>query len=208
MQQVSVTRLHPPLPADHPGAAAEVWGGACAGHAHHGGKCPVSWAHDDGDCVHSLGPTSLPGSETFSLMVQAGFTGIAVGAAFSGLKPICEFMTFNFAMQAIDQIINSAAKTLYMSAGTQPRAALTAIQPDALMWRTACQCTVPPTTIISGTSGPTPAACLQAPSTAPSCSGARTAPPPASQRSIHSALQPGTATCPASRRAGVTACNV
>ena len=51
-------------------------------------------------------------------IVQAGFTGIAVGAAFSGLKPICEFMTFNFAMQAIDQIINSAAKTLYMSAGT------------------------------------------------------------------------------------------
>jgi Transketolase, pyrimidine binding domain len=50
--------------------------------------------------------------------LQAGFTGIAVGAAFSGLKPICEFMTFNFAMQAIDQIINSAAKTLYMSAGT------------------------------------------------------------------------------------------
>jgi pyruvate/2-oxoglutarate/acetoin dehydrogenase E1 component len=48
---------------------------------------------------------------------QAGFTGIAVGAAFAGLRPICEFMTFNFSMQAIDQIINSAAKTLYMSAG-------------------------------------------------------------------------------------------
>ena len=51
-------------------------------------------------------------------VVQAGFTGIATGAAMAGLKPICEFMTFNFAMQAIDQIINSAAKTLYMSAGT------------------------------------------------------------------------------------------
>eukprot|EP00208_Stichococcus_sp_RCC1054_P001743 CAMPEP_0206135594 /NCGR_PEP_ID=MMETSP1473-20131121/859_1 /ASSEMBLY_ACC=CAM_ASM_001109 /TAXON_ID=1461547 /ORGANISM="Stichococcus sp, Strain RCC1054" /LENGTH=317 /DNA_ID=CAMNT_0053527551 /DNA_START=200 /DNA_END=1153 /DNA_ORIENTATION=+ len=51
-------------------------------------------------------------------ITEAGFTGIAVGAAFSGLKPICEFMTFNFAMQAIDQIINSAAKTLYMSAGS------------------------------------------------------------------------------------------
>ncbi len=38
----------------------------------------------------------------------------------AGLKPVCEFMTFNFAMQAIDQIINSAAKTLYMSAGTIP----------------------------------------------------------------------------------------
>lgn len=47
-----------------------------------------------------------------------GFTGIAVGAAFAGLRPICEFMTFNFAMQSIDQIINSAAKTFYMSAGT------------------------------------------------------------------------------------------
>ena len=51
-------------------------------------------------------------------VAQAGFTGIATGAAMAGLKPICEFMTFNFAMQAIDQIINSAAKTLYMSAGT------------------------------------------------------------------------------------------
>lgn len=50
-------------------------------------------------------------------LLQAGFTGIAVGSAFAGLKPVCEFMTFNFAMQAIDQIINSAAKTLYMSAG-------------------------------------------------------------------------------------------
>lgn len=48
---------------------------------------------------------------------QAGFTGIAVGSAFAGLRPVCEFMTWNFAMQAIDQIINSAAKTLYMSAG-------------------------------------------------------------------------------------------
>lgn len=49
--------------------------------------------------------------------LQAGFTGIAVGSAFAGAKPVCEFMTFNFAMQAIDQIVNSAAKTLYMSAG-------------------------------------------------------------------------------------------
>lgn len=44
-------------------------------------------------------------------------TGLAVGAAFAGLRPICEFMTFNFCMQAIDQMINSAAKTYYMSAG-------------------------------------------------------------------------------------------
>ncbi|CTQ50899.1 pyruvate dehydrogenase complex E1 component subunit beta [Jannaschia donghaensis] len=50
-------------------------------------------------------------------ITEHGFTGIGVGAAFGGLKPIVEFMTFNFAMQAIDQIINSAAKTLYMSGG-------------------------------------------------------------------------------------------
>ncbi len=48
---------------------------------------------------------------------EQGFTGLAVGAAFKGLRPILEFMTFNFSMQAIDQIINSAAKTLYMSGG-------------------------------------------------------------------------------------------
>ncbi|GJD07609.1 Pyruvate dehydrogenase E1 component subunit beta, mitochondrial [Galdieria sulphuraria] len=48
---------------------------------------------------------------------EMGFTGLAVGAAFNGLRPICEFMTFNFAMQAIDQIINSAAKTHYMCGG-------------------------------------------------------------------------------------------
>ncbi len=50
-------------------------------------------------------------------ITEHGFAGLAVGAAFSGLKPIVEFMTFNFAMQAIDQIVNSAAKTLYMSGG-------------------------------------------------------------------------------------------
>ena len=50
-------------------------------------------------------------------ITEHGFTGLAVGAAFGGLKPIVEFMTFNFAMQAVDQIINSAAKTLYMSGG-------------------------------------------------------------------------------------------
>ena len=50
-------------------------------------------------------------------ITEHGFTGIAVGAAYGGLRPIVEFMTFNFAMQAIDQIINSAAKTLYMSGG-------------------------------------------------------------------------------------------
>jgi pyruvate dehydrogenase E1 component beta subunit len=50
-------------------------------------------------------------------ITEHGFAGIGVGAALTGLKPIVEFMTFNFAMQAMDQIINSAAKTLYMSGG-------------------------------------------------------------------------------------------
>ena len=50
-------------------------------------------------------------------ITEAGFAGLGVGAGFAGLRPIVEFMTFNFAMQAIDQIINSAAKTLYMSGG-------------------------------------------------------------------------------------------
>jgi pyruvate dehydrogenase E1 component beta subunit len=50
-------------------------------------------------------------------ITEHGFAGLAVGAAFNGLRPVVEFMTFNFAMQAIDHIINSAAKTLYMSGG-------------------------------------------------------------------------------------------
>ena len=50
-------------------------------------------------------------------ITESGFAGIGIGAAMAGLKPIVEFMTFNFAMQAIDQIINSAAKTSYMSGG-------------------------------------------------------------------------------------------
>ena len=50
-------------------------------------------------------------------ITEHGFTGLAIGAAFAGLRPIVEFMTFNFSMQAIDQIINSAAKTNYMSGG-------------------------------------------------------------------------------------------
>lgn len=51
-------------------------------------------------------------------ITEAGFAGLATGAAFAGLRPICEFMTFNFSMQAIDHIVNSAAKTLYMSGGS------------------------------------------------------------------------------------------
>ena len=50
-------------------------------------------------------------------ITEIGFAGLGVGAAFGGLRPIVEFMTFNFAMQAIDHVINSAAKTLYMSGG-------------------------------------------------------------------------------------------
>lgn len=53
-------------------------------------------------------------------ITEMGFAGIAVGAAMAGLRPICEFMTFNFSMQAIDHVINSAAKTHYMSAGAVP----------------------------------------------------------------------------------------
>ncbi|RUS82134.1 hypothetical protein EGW08_010108 [Elysia chlorotica] len=53
-------------------------------------------------------------------ITEMGFAGIAVGAAMAGLRPVCEFMTFNFSMQAIDQVINSAAKTYYMSAGQVP----------------------------------------------------------------------------------------
>ena len=50
-------------------------------------------------------------------ITEMGFAGLGVGAAYAGLKPVVEFMTFNFAMQAIDHIINSAAKTLYMAGG-------------------------------------------------------------------------------------------
>lgn len=53
-------------------------------------------------------------------ITEMGIAGLAVGAAMAGLRPICEFMTFNFSMQAIDQVINSAAKTFYMSAGQVP----------------------------------------------------------------------------------------
>lgn len=50
-------------------------------------------------------------------ITEMGFVGTAVGAAMAGLRPICEFMTYNFSMQAIDQVVNSAGKTLYMSGG-------------------------------------------------------------------------------------------
>ena len=53
-------------------------------------------------------------------ITEMGFAGLACGAAYKGLKPICEFMTMNFSMQAIDHVVNSAAKQLYMSAGNIP----------------------------------------------------------------------------------------
>ncbi|CAG8724245.1 15295_t:CDS:2, partial [Dentiscutata heterogama] len=53
-------------------------------------------------------------------ITESGFAGLAIGAALSGLRPICEFMTFNFSMQAIDQIVNSAAKVHYMNGGIVP----------------------------------------------------------------------------------------
>jgi pyruvate dehydrogenase E1 component beta subunit len=51
------------------------------------------------------------------IVSEMGFAGIATGAAYQGLRPVCEFMTFNFSMQAIDQIVNSAAKQFYMTGG-------------------------------------------------------------------------------------------
>ncbi|HLO74910.1 MAG TPA: pyruvate dehydrogenase complex E1 component subunit beta [Magnetospirillum sp.] len=66
--------------------------------------------------LDEFGPTRIIDTP----ITEMGFAGMAVGAAFAGLKPIVEFMTMNFSMQAIDHIINSAAKTLYMSGGQQP----------------------------------------------------------------------------------------
>ncbi|RYG95382.1 MAG: biotin/lipoyl-binding protein, partial [Alphaproteobacteria bacterium] len=63
--------------------------------------------------LQEFGPTRVVDTP----ITEHGFAGLAVGAAFAGLRPIVEFMTWNFAMQAIDQIINSAAKQLYMSGG-------------------------------------------------------------------------------------------
>ena len=71
-------------------------------------------------------------------ITEHGFTGLGVGAALAGLKPIVEFMTFNFSMQAIDQIINSAAKTLYMSGG-QMGASIVFRGPNGVAARVAAQ---------------------------------------------------------------------
>jgi pyruvate dehydrogenase E1 component beta subunit len=71
-------------------------------------------------------------------ITEYGFTGVGVGAAMAGLKPIVEFMTFNFAMQAIDHVINSAAKTLYMSGG-QIKASVVFRGPNGAAARVAAQ---------------------------------------------------------------------
>ena len=71
-------------------------------------------------------------------ITEHGFAGLGVGAAFAGLKPIIEFMTFNFAMQAIDHLINSAAKTLYMSGG-QIRSSIVFRGPNGAAARVAAQ---------------------------------------------------------------------
>ena len=71
-------------------------------------------------------------------ITEHGFAGLGVGAAMAGLKPIVEFMTFNFAMQAIDHIINSAAKTLYMSGG-QIRASIVFRGPNGAASRVGAQ---------------------------------------------------------------------
>src|SRR5712671_6269140 len=71
-------------------------------------------------------------------ITEHGFAGVGIGAAMAGLKPIVEFMTFNFAMQAIDQIINSAAKTLYMSGG-QIKTSIVFRGPNAAASRVAAQ---------------------------------------------------------------------
>jgi len=71
-------------------------------------------------------------------ITEHGFAGLAIGAAFAGLKPVVEFMTWNFAMQAIDQIINSAAKQLYMSGG-QVQAPMVFRGPNGAAARVAAQ---------------------------------------------------------------------
>jgi pyruvate dehydrogenase E1 component beta subunit len=71
-------------------------------------------------------------------ITEHGFAGLGVGAAFAGLKPIVEFMTFNFAMQAVDQLVNSAAKTLYMSGG-QMKSAIVFRGPNGAAARVAAQ---------------------------------------------------------------------
>lgn len=68
------------------------------------------------DLLKQFGPDRIVDTP----ITEMGFAGLATGAAMAGLRPICEFMTFNFSMQAIDHVVNSAAKTHYMAGGRQP----------------------------------------------------------------------------------------
>jgi pyruvate dehydrogenase E1 component beta subunit len=86
------------------------------------------------DLLQEFGPERVVDTP----ITEYGFAGLGVGAAFAGLKPIVEFMTFNFAMQAIDAIINSAAKTLYMSGG-QVRASIVFRGPNGAAARVGAQ---------------------------------------------------------------------
>jgi len=86
------------------------------------------------DLLQEFGPKRIIDTP----ITEHGFTGLGVGAAMAGLKPIVEFMTFNFAMQAIDQIINSAAKTHYMSGG-QIRCSVVFRGPNGAAARVAAQ---------------------------------------------------------------------
>jgi len=106
-------------------------------------------------------------------ITEMGFSGIGVGAAMAGMRPIIEFMTFNFSMQAIDQIVNSAAKQLYVRRNMPLSLGARLLQRSGLYL------------VSSGT-------CLLAPSLCPSCSVGRMAPLPVSVRSIPNALVRGT----------------
>ena len=110
---------------------------------------------------------SAPSRVIDTPITEHGFAGLGVGAAFAGLKPIVEFMTFNFAMQAMDQIINSAAKTLYMSGG-QMGCPIVFRGPNGAAARVAAQHSqdysswyshVPGLKVIAPYSPPTPRAC-------------------------------------------------
>ena len=86
------------------------------------------------DLLEEFGPSRVVDTP----ITEYGFAGVGVGAALAGLKPIVEFMTWNFAMQAIDHIVNSAAKTLYMSGG-QMRCSIVFRGPNGVAARVAAQ---------------------------------------------------------------------
>ncbi len=100
-------------------------------------------------------------------ITEQGFAGIGVGAAMAGLRPIVEFMTWNFAMQAIDQIVNSAAKTLYMSGGQMgcpivfrgPNGAAARVAAQHSQCYSAWYAHVPGLKVVARPTPPTPSVC-------------------------------------------------